>query len=110
MEKYLVGQILTEMKRDPEGEDTAFLLFSSGEIDKGLSIPELGESLRHMPAVRDAHVCKAEARRDCLCGTVVTPRFTQQGKRIAFSYLVKENRLAICDDSGGSFFSQTPDT
>ena len=100
MEKYLVGQILTEMKRDPEGEDTAFLLFSSGEIDKGLSIPELGESLRHMPAVRDAHVCKAEARRDCLCGTVVTPRFTQQGKRIAFSYLVKENRLAICDDSG----------
>ena len=100
MEKYLVGQILTEMKRDPEGEDTAFLLFSSGEIDKGLSIPELGESLRHMPAGRDAHVCKAEARRDCLCGTVVTPRFTQQGKRIAFSYLVKENRLAICDDSG----------
>lgn len=100
MEKYLVGQMLTELKSDPERKDIIFLLFSSGEIDKKLSIPELEDSLRHMPAVRDAHVCKAEIRRDCLCGTVVTPRFTQQGKRISFSYLVKANRLAICDDSG----------
>ena len=100
MEKYLVDQMLTELKSDPERKDIIFLLFSSGEIDKKLSIPELEDSLRHMPAVRDAHVCKAEIRRDCLCGTVVTPRFTQQGKRISFSYLVKANRLAICDDSG----------
>lgn len=95
MEKYLVGQIMTELKSDPEGKDIVFMLFSSEEIDKKLSIPELEEGLRHMPAVRDAHVCKAEIRRDCLCGTVVTPRFTQQGKRISFSYLVKANRLAV---------------
>lgn len=100
MEKYLVGQMLTELKSDPERKDIIFLLFSSGEIDKKLTIPELEDSLWHMPAVRDAHVCKAEIRRDCLCGTVATPRFTKQEKRIAFSYLLKENRLEICDDSG----------
>ena len=100
MEKYLAGQMLTEMKNIPEGENAVFLIFSSGELDQKLTVPELGESFRHMPAVRDAHVCKAELRRDCLCGTVVTPRFTQQGERISFSYLMKGNRLAICDDSG----------
>ncbi len=100
MEKYLAGQMLIEVKTVPKGENAVFLIFSSEEIDKEHPIPELEENLRHMPAARDAHVCKAEIRRDCLCGTVVTPRFTQQGKRISFSYLVKENRLAICDDSG----------
>ena len=52
MEKYLVDQMLTELKSDPERKDIIFLLFSSGEIDKKLSIPELEDSLRHMPAVR----------------------------------------------------------
>ncbi len=100
MEKYLAGQMLTEIKTVAKEGDTVFLLLSSGEIDKIPSIPELEESIRHMSAARDAHVCKAEVRRDCLCGTVVTPRFTQQGKRISFSYLVKKSRLVICDDSG----------
>ena len=38
MEKYLVDQMLTELKSDPERKDIIFLLFSSGEIDKKLSI------------------------------------------------------------------------
>lgn len=100
MEKYLVGQKLTEIKCVPEGKNAVFLLFTSEEMDKKFSVLELEESLCHMPDVRDAHVCKAEVRRDCLYGTVVTPRYTQQEKRIAFSYLITENILAICDDSG----------
>lgn len=100
MEKYLIGQRLAEIKCVPEGKNVVLLLFSSGEMDKKLSIPGLEESLCHMPAIRDVHVCKAEVRRECLYGTVVTPRYTQQEKRIAFSYLITENTLVICDDSG----------
>lgn len=100
MENYLIGQRLAEIKCISEGINTVFLLFTSEEMDKELSVPGLEESLCHMPAVRDARVCKAEIRRECLFGTVVTPRHTQQDKRIAFSYLITENMLAICDDSG----------
>lgn len=100
MENYSIGQTLTGLKHIPEGESTVFLLFSSAELDKKPSILGLEQSLHHMPAARDARVCKAEVRRDCLCGTVVTPRFTREGKRIAFSYLITGNRLVICDDSG----------
>ena len=100
MEKYLVGQRLTEIKCASEEKNAVFLLFTSEEMDKKLSIPELKESLCHMPAVRDAHVCKAEVRGDYFYGTVVTPRYTQDEKKIAFSYLITENMLAICDDSG----------
>lgn len=100
MEKYLVEQRMVEIKRIPEEKNAVLLLFTSKEIDKNLSAPELEESLCHMPAVKDVHVCKAEVRRECLYGTVVTPRYTQQEKRIAFSYLITENMRAICDDSG----------
>lgn len=94
------GRSDVDRNKDCSEGNTVFLLLSSGEIDKIPSIPGLEESLRHMSAARNAHVCKAEVRRDCLCGTVVTPRFTQQGERISFSYLIKKNRLVICDDSG----------
>lgn len=100
MKKYVIGQELSEIKGAAEKESTILLLFTSEEMDRKAAAAELDESFCHMPVLRDARVCKAEIRKECLCGTVVTPRLIRQDKKIAFSYLMTGGRLAICDDSG----------
>ena len=100
MKKYVIGQELSEIKGAAEKESTILLLFTSEEMDRKAAAAELDESFCHMPVLRDARVCKAEIRKECLCGTVVTPRLIRQDKKIAFSYLMTGGRLVICDDSG----------
>ena len=63
-------------------------------------MPGLEEVLRHTPSARDARVCKAEVRRDCLSGTVVIPRQSREGDRVAFGYLLTRDRAVLCDDTG----------
>lgn len=101
MEIYAIGERLSPLGREPEAEEPALVLLSSRELaQQGLVLAGLEETLHHTPPARDARVCKAEVRRDCLCGTVVTPRCTKGGERIAFGYLLTKRRLVLCDDSG----------
>ena len=55
----------------------------------------LWRQLYPTPPARDARVCKAEARRDCLCGTILTPRSAKSGTPIAFGYLLTGDRVVM---------------
>ena len=100
MKKFVIDRELSEVKGAVEKGSAVFLLFTSEELDRKAAAAELEEEFCHMPVLRDARVCKAEIRKECLCGTVVTPRLIRQDKKIAFSYLMTGGRLVICDDSG----------
>lgn len=100
MKKFVIDRELSEVKGAAEKGSTVFLLFTSEELDRKAAAAELEEEFCHMPVLRDARVCKAEIRKECLSGTVVTPRLIRQDKKIAFSFLMTADRLAICDDSG----------
>lgn len=100
MVTYIIGQKLTLLDREPQAGEPAVVLLTSEELDQHPVLAGLETTLHHLPPARDARVCKAEVRRDCLCGMVATPRRTREGERIAFGYLLTERHLALCDDSG----------
>lgn len=100
MDTYLIHQTLIPINRTPEPGEQVLFLFTSEELAHQPAIPGLDGILHHTPTARDAKVCKAEVRRDCLCGTVVTPRRTKGGGRIAFGYLLTSDRAVLCDDTG----------
>ena len=53
-------------------------LLTSEELEQEPCLPGLEDILCHTPLARDARVCKAEAHRTYLCGTIVTPRHTRE--------------------------------
>ena len=71
---YGLGQSLTLLEGAPAPGMAAVYLLTSEELDRNPRLPGLEKVLRHTPTARDARVCKAEVRRDCLSGTVVIPR------------------------------------
>ena len=73
---------------------------TSEELEQGPCLPGLENILCHTPLARDARVCKAEAHRTYLCGTIVTPRHTREQRPISFGYLLTKDRMIICDDAG----------
>ena len=75
-------------------------LLTSEELEQGPCLPGLENILCHTPLARDARVCKAEAHRTYLCGTIVTPRHTKDRRPISFGYLLTKDRMIICDDAG----------
>lgn len=100
MEEYILEKTLTPLDRPARpGEATAAVL-TSDELAHSGSLPGLEAVLHHTPLARDVRVCKAETRRDCLCGTVRVPRRTRSGAPIAFGYLLTGEHLVLCDDSG----------
>ena len=59
---------------DQAGEKTGtLLLFTSEELSHKAAQANREERICHTPLARDARVCKAEARREFLNGTIVTP-------------------------------------
>ncbi len=102
MDTYLIGQTLTPLTRQPEPGEAVLLLLTSDELAKQPAVPGLEHVLHHTPPARDARVCKAEVRRDCLCGTVATPRHTRGGEQISFGYLLTQDRAVLCDDTGAA--------
>ena len=100
MDIYAIEQKLTMLDREPPAGEPALVLLTSEELDQHPVLAGLDATLHHLPPARDARVCKAEVRRDCLCGTVSTPRRTKNGERIAFGYLLTGQKLVLCDDSG----------
>lgn len=75
-------------------------LLTSEELEQEPCLPGLEDILCHTPLARDARVCKAEAHRTYLCGTIVTPRHTREQRPISFGYLLTKDRMIICDDAG----------
>ncbi len=100
METYLLGQSLELLSGSAGPESPTLTLLTSEELAHTQSLPGLESVLHHTPPARDARVCKAEVRGDCLCGTVFTPRRTKDGQPIAFGYLLTERRMVLCDDCG----------
>ena len=100
MEMYLLAQTMECLTRPAEAEEKILVLLDSEELARPQGLAELPDVLRHTPLARDARVCKAEAHRGFLCGTVHTPRKTREGTAIAFGYLISGSCLALCDDSG----------
>ena len=102
MYTYILGRTLAPTDRPPQLGEAALFLLTSEELVKQPDLPGLESVLRHMPPARDARVCKAEARRDCLCGTVRTPRRGKGGTPLSFSYLLTRDRAVLCDDTGAA--------
>ena len=100
METYLLGHTAELIRRLPEPGEYAAVILSSDELEGSPPVPGTETVLHHTVPAKDVSVCKAEVRRDCLCGTVLTPRKTKEGRDIAFSYLITERRLVLCDDCG----------
>ena len=100
MELYRIGPRLEEVQRPLAPEDRALVLLTSQELERPPQAAGPEDVLRHTPSAREARGCRAEVRRDCLCGTVVTPRHTRAGAPIAFGFLLTADRLVLCDDSG----------
>lgn len=97
---YGLGQSLTLLEGAPAPGTAAVYVLSSEELDRHPQLPGLEEVLHHTPSARDARVCKAEVRRDCMSGTVMVPRRGREGERTAFGYLLTGDRAVLCDDTG----------
>lgn len=97
---YGLGQSLTLLEGAPAPGTAAVYLLTSEELDRNPQLPGLEGVLRHTPSARDARVCKAEVRRDCLSGTVVIPRRSQEGHQVTFGYLLTRDQAVLCDDTG----------
>lgn len=82
---YTIGQTLTQQEHAPAPEQPAVVLLTSEELSHQPALPGLERTLHHTPPARDARVCKAEVRSDCLAGTLVDDESALQGllRRIA---------------------------
>ena len=105
MNRYNISAALAPLEQETDGN--VLVLLTSEELERGASIPGLERVLCHTPSARDARVCKAEARRDCLCGTIVTPRCTRDGAPIAFGYLLTPGKRMPIGKTGSADFFMT---
>lgn len=102
MEKYCINAGLTPFEEVTRPDACVLILLTSEELEQGISVPGLKKVIHCAPAAKDAHLCKADSRRDCLCGTITTPRHTRDGSPIAFGYLLTADHILLCDDSGAA--------
>lgn len=96
---YQIGQTLTAVEREPEEKQPGVVLLTSEELTHQPKLAGLERVLCHTPPARDARVCRAEVRSDCLSGTLVLPRQGKGGSRPACGYLVTEKRVVLVDDA-----------
>ena len=88
MKWYLIGETLMPLERAPGDDEAAVVLLDSDELAHTSELPGLVRVLHHTPLARDARVCKAEVRSDCLSGTLALPRSGKDGARLGCGYLV----------------------
>ena len=99
MKWYLIGETLMPLERAPGEDEAAVVLLDSDELAHTSELPGLVRVLHHTPLARDARVCKAEVRSDCLSGTLALPRSGKDGTRLGCGYLVTKMRVVLVDDS-----------
>ena len=97
MKWYAIGKTLTPLDRAPES-GAAVVLLNSDELAHETALPGLEAVLHHTPSARDAHICKAEVRSNCLSGTLALPRGRRDGTRLCCGYLVTKDRVVLVDD------------
>ena len=97
MKWYAIGKTLTPLDRAPES-GAAVVLLNSDELAHETALPGLEAVLHHTPSARDAHVCKAEVRSNCLSGTLALSRGRRDGTRLCCGYLVTKDRVVLVDD------------
>ncbi|MGI5962152.1 MAG: CorA family divalent cation transporter [Lawsonibacter sp.] len=100
MHLYAITPSFHALEHPPTSGAPALLVLSSEELTQIPPPPGLENILHHTPAARDARVCKAEVRRDCLSGTLVVPRTTRVGSPIAIGYLLTRQWAVFVDDTG----------
>ena len=101
MERYTLAKALTRPDRPLREDEPALLILTPEELSHPPALEDgWAGLLPHIPSAGDARRCKLELKRESLCGTVVTPRFTKGGVRISFGYLLTRHRLVLCDGSG----------
>lgn len=100
MRFYAITQRLLSLDHPPAPGTPGVLVLTSEELAQANPLPGLAGVLHHTPAARDARVCKAEVRRDCLSGTLVLPRTTKEGVPIAMGYLLTGDWAVLVDDTG----------
>ena len=99
MKWYLIGETLSPLDRAPDTDEAAVVLLDSDELAHTSELPGLARVLHHTPLARDARVCKAEVRSDCLSGTLALPRSGKDGACLGCGYLVTKTRVVLVDDS-----------
>lgn len=100
MQQYDISAGLAPAQGALPAEALALTLLTPEELEGGGPVPGLEGVLHHTPDPREARICKAESRRDCLCGSIATPRRTKEGAPIAFGYLLTGRAVVLCDGSG----------
>ena len=99
MEIYRIGPKLEVIQGPLAPGDRALVLLTTQEMEHPPQLTGLENVIRHIPSAQGARGCRVEARRDCLSGTVITPRHTRAGLPIAFGFLLTADLLVLCDDS-----------
>lgn len=98
MNYFEICRTLVPADQPPPADRPAVILLTSDELSRRPELPGLEEVLFHTPFARDARICKAEARPDCLCGTLVLPRHGKNKGRLCCGYLLAVNRVVLVDD------------
>lgn len=97
-------QLSNGLALQPEGTGKKpggiLLVLTSEELSRQMAQENGDRMICHTPLARDARICKAEVRRGYLNGTIVTPRRTKNGEIIAFGYLLAQDLVVLCDDTG----------
>ena len=99
MKWYLIGETLSPLDHAPNTNEAAVVLLDSDELAHTSELPGLARVLHHTPLARDARVCTAEVRSDCLSGTLALPRSGKDGACLGCGYLVTKTRVVLVDDS-----------
>ena len=88
MKWYLIGETLMPLERAPGEDEAAVVLLDSDELAHTSELPGLVRVLHHTPLARDARVCKAEVRSDCLSDTGAAAQ--RQGRRASWLWLSRD--------------------
>ena len=99
MKWFSIEQTLIQKDIKPENV-SCVLLVNSDELTHLRAAKEFDKRIIHTPLAKDAKVCKAEVRSDCLSGTLLMPYRGKNGERLACAYLITENCVVLVDDDG----------
>lgn len=100
MKQYIIGQTLTPCEQVPDADTPAVLLITSDELSHKPKLCGLERTLHHTPPAKDARICKAEVRSDCISGTLVLPMSGKDGDKLACGYLITKNKVVFVNDDG----------
>ncbi len=100
MNWYIIDKTLRPSDAEPCADAPAVLLLSSEELPHAGGIAGLEKVIYHTPPARDARVCKAELRPDCISGTLVVPHGASGGGCLRCGCLICPKRVVLVSDDG----------